>query len=523
MKAKKLFALLLSVCMIASAFVSVSAKETVYKEGTAKTIVDVSYDFDSENADILKGAGFNSTPSLVADPASVRQGQVMKLDVSAGDTGYVGFEVTCTDGYKLPTLKKGDVVDVKCDIYSENGFTVGDSGGTAGILMRTGVNWAPTDSWVQVASPNKVVPAGEWTAIDNKFVVGADVIPNGSTNDGSKMYLQVRPNAAGVFYIDNLSLKITVARDTVLKMDLPMTSSGLEKGGDVSVDYTNGYALATMTSTGNNAMVGTRLLNSDGSYLTVQNGDIIKWSVDVMPQTDWTMTDGGSGTRNFILRTGGSNFPPSGDWKAMVQRTDAAGTKKKLTGGQWNHVEGMYVVPTSGFSVTGSTAFCIRREKAETIGVKNLKIEVQRPTVMTESGWQDVDYSIPHAKQLEAALRDVGTLVDNTSSFTVASVASKITGGSWNGYINFYNVLPNAPLAKDGNWKLSFDVERSGFDNTDAASVQVRCFDNTANETMGYTVGFLEGAACSKADGTTHYEFTSADLKRVRGHHHHLT
>lgn len=198
---KKIFALVLSLCMVLSTFVAVSAQEQVWTEGNMVTLFTINKDFDATDSEVLYGAGISG--SQVADPAGERAGMVAGGQILTTTTGYIGV--------KLPVsgLFAGDVVTISLDIYSSADWKASDSDSTQGVMLRAGDIWAPAGSWNQVLAKNTAVSANTWTTVSNTFTMTKDVF-------GAGVWMQIRPNVTlDYFYIDNLTLSVSGAREVV--------------------------------------------------------------------------------------------------------------------------------------------------------------------------------------------------------------------------------------------------------------------------------------------------------------------
>ncbi len=486
---KKIFALVLSLCLVLSTFVAVSAQEQVFVEGNEVTLVDIEKNFDAQDAEVLYGAGISG--SQVADPAGERTGMVAGGAISTGSTGYIGI--------KLPViaLNKGDVVEISLDVYSSADWEAKDSGSTQGVMLRAGDSWAPTGSWCQVLANGSAVSANTWTTLTNTFTVSNSVA-------GKGIWMQIRPNVTlDYFYIDNLSIKVTGARETVAYVNATMddASTGVLKVNS-TVAYADGKATVTMTGTGNNDMVGIKLVDANGAAITALNaGDVINWSVDINPSQSFTPAVGG--TKGMFLRCGGANYAPADSQFKQLAPAVAIPANTTTT---WS---GSYAMAEN----YASTAIYmnIRPEFAGTMVLDNFKVEVLRSAEKVESGWADADYSIPAS----IGLANIpGTASGNDFSFPMQGVANYFSSqqASNNAYTATIKITPVTPVAKNGDWKISADLVMNGLvDSNGQTSVWVRCLDNTTSATQGYTVGYVQKNV-TVADGTLHLEFDASQL-----------
>lgn len=483
---KKIFAVVLSLCLVLSTFVAVSAQEQVYVEGNEVTLVNISKNFDAADSEVLYGDGIAG--AQVADPAG-GAGMVAGGAISNGSTGYIGV--------KLPViaLNKGDVVEISLDVYSSADWEAG-AGPTQGVMLRGGSGWAPAYSLFQQVLKKETVPANTWTTLTNTYTMPAAVA-------GEGIWLQVRPNVVfDYFYIDNLSLKITGARETIVDINKTMddASTGILKKSS-TVAYADGKATVTMTGTGNNDMVGLKLVDTNGAAVQVLNaGDVINWSVDINPSSSFTPAVGG--TKGMFLRCGGTSYPPSSSHKQLAPAVAIPAN----TTTTWS---GSYAM-TETYSSDG-IYLNIRPEFRGTMILDNFKVEVVRGISIVEDGWADADYSIPASIGLASI---PGTASGNNFSFPMQGVATYFSTqtASNNAYTATIKVTPVTPVAKNGDWKISADLVMKGLtDSNGKVEVWVRCLDNTSDIRQSRTVGYVKKGV-DVTDGTVHLEFDASQL-----------
>lgn len=480
---KKIFALVLSLCLVLSTFVAVSAQEQVYLEGNEVTLVNIEKNFDAADGEVLYGAGISG--SQVADPAG-GAGMVAGGAISTGSTGYIGV--------KLPVLalNAGDIVEISVDVYSSADWQAG-AGSTQGVMLRAGDNWAPAGSWEQVLKKEDVA-ANTWTTLTNEFTVTKAVA-------GKGIWMQVRPNVVlDYFYIDNLSLKITGGQDKVASVNATMddASTGILKTNS-TVTYADGKATVTMTGTGNNDMIGIKLVDTNGTPVTeLKAGDVINWSVEINPSVSFTPAVGG--TKGMFLRCGGANYPPSASQFKQIAPAVAIPANQTTV---WS---GSYAMPET-YSSTG-IYMNIRPEFAGTMVLDNFKVEVVRGATIVKAGWGTPSYDIPFSA---ANAQTFGTASNGTFTYTAADVHSKMTSAAANPYTGFVKVVPATPLSKTADWTLSYDITFTDIVDTDGKDdVWLRLLDNTASASQGVTVGYVQKNI--PFTGTQTVTFNSANM-----------
>lgn len=195
MKCKKIFAMLLALCMVLSTFVAVSASDIV---------VDISEDYESGIGDTLYGGVITlSTEEFEGE-------NVLKATSSGGSSGWqglVGFAVEDVNGNHLTqqALPAEGVIEYSFDIYVPAGQNVGD----ATCYLRTATGFPPAGMQTRLeelnglATDKWITYSGTKNISDNSWA--------GDATDNLPVWLCFRPNfsGAGYFYLDNVSFKIT--------------------------------------------------------------------------------------------------------------------------------------------------------------------------------------------------------------------------------------------------------------------------------------------------------------------------
>jgi len=499
---KKIFALVLSLCMVLSTFVAVSAQEQVWNEGTpfVETTVSAGNDFESG-----VGAMFVGEASLTTASVAVDGRNALKVDY-AGNNAYstvIGFEFKDTAGNKIDLYGSGAGVSEDAVINWSIDVKMEDITSAAPVLvLRDGTN-PPSGQSVNLKNL-KTEANGEWVTYSGSKKIGE---LSWAGNDSTYTNLTVRfyPSAAGTMYIDNMSATITEKSyyDELGAEDKSLASSGLEYGPQVtSVSYADGYADATLTGTGNNSMVGTWLRNTDGTKYVPQVGDKVDWSVDINPSADFALS-GGTG-RGVIIRTGGAgsstSLTPSGNY----QRLTTSGTAPANT---WTSLSGTYIIPSTGFDVSGWTGICIRTEFTGSIKVKNLNYSIRRDaTTVVETGWGTPDYSIAYTAQ--KALSNIGT-IDANGDFT-ADIVDIEAHNNGNGNCSYQPwIWLNTSIPAGKQFVVSYDFTSEGINNSvgnpyDTLTVRTRFYNASGNEINS---GYRPSAALTANTGEpVHYE-----------------
>lgn len=485
MKCKKIFALLLSLCMVLSTFVAVSAQEQVYVEENVRTLVDINKDFASVDSDVLYGDGI--TGGSWKESYEGETG-VVGGTVSTTSTGYIGFELP------VLALYKGDVVTISLKVYMTADWTSTNT--TTGVLVRSGNSWAPTAAYQNVLQKDKNVSKNAWTTLTNTFTLNADVA------NGQKVYLQVRPDTEMDFYIDEISIKIEGARETVAYVNATMddAATGILSSSS-TVNYSEGKATVTMSGAGNNDMVGVKLVDKNGTPVTsLKTGDVVNWSVKINPSSSFTPGGFGNGTKGILLRVGDTRYPPTtSGYKQLAASVEVPANTETVWKGS--------AVLTSDYRGNG-IYMNIRPEFIGTMILDDFVVEIIRGAEKQESGWADVDYtkSITVAK---AHTADVFTVSEDAFTIDVAKVKEKITSSNVNSTTCWLRITPAEPLKLSDDWTISFDITASGITDKDGQTgANLRLFDNTTGTTMANTLGWINSTV-KTADGTVSVQYNS--------------
>ena len=505
---KKIFALVLSLCMVLSTFVAVSAQEQVWNEGTpfVETTVSAGNDFESG-----VGAMFVGEASLTTGSVAVDGRNALKVDY-AGNNAYstvIGFEFKDTAGNKIDLYGDGAGVSEDAVINWSIDVKMEDITSAAPVLvLRDGAN-PPSGQSVNLKSL-KTEANGEWVTYSGSKKIG-ELSWAGTDATYTNLTVRFYPSAAGTMYIDNMSATITEKSyyDELGAEDKSLASSGLEYGPQVtSVSYADGYADATLTGTGNNSMVGTWLRNTDGTKYVPQAGDKVDWSVDINPSADFALSGGTA--RGVIIRTGGAgsstSLTPSGNY----QRLTTSGTAPANT---WTSLSGTYIIPSTGFDVSGWTGICIRTEFTGSIKVKNLNYSIRRDaTTVVETGWGTPDYT--EGISVSNASNSITT--SGNSFIANMSTISAMNQEAVNDTTCWIRVTPSTPLSLDDNWTFTFDITASGLVDTDnVTSTKLRLFDNATGTTMANTLGWVTTSAVPTTDGTYRVTLSSDNYSQA--------
>jgi len=508
---KKIFALVLSLCMVLSTFVAVSAQEQVWNEGVyvesnEVTLVNINKNFDATDAEVLYGAGI--TGSQVADPAGERAGMVAGGAISTGSTGYIGV--------KLPVsgISTGDVVEISLDVYSSADWQAG-AGTTQGVMLRAGNNWAPAGDWEQVLK-KETVSANTWTTLTNTFTFTKDV-------SGTGIWMQIRPNVVlDYFYVDNLSLTVKGPRTVVAaaSTDCDADDGVIEKGASPAAingtETADGRTyLKTHVGGGSSNFVGFRLKDADGNlYVIPEAGDTLIFSMDINPSASFTPN---TGTQGFLLRQGDSSgFPGTGEQYKQLAPTTA------IPANQWTTVTGSFAF-TDAWKVSRgapnkSLSLGIRTNAEMDIKIDNVSYKVVRAAEKVEAGWEvEPGWTAPDYTLDTTVSKASTSMTESNGSFIAdMSTISAMNKETVNDTTCWIRVTPATPLSLDDNWTFTFDVTASGLVDTDnITSTKLRLFDNALGTTMGNTLGWVTTSSVPTTDGTYRVTLSSDNYSQA--------
>ncbi len=477
---KKIFALVLSLCLVLSSFVAVSAAEQVYNEGVYNEGVwqeGTKFDVNTVSAgnDFEDGLGtmFVGDTSLTTAAVAVDGRNALKVDY-AGTNAYttvVGFEFKDAYGNNVDLYDTGAGVNPDSVINWSIDVKMEDTTSAAPVLvLRDGAN-PPSGQSVNLGNLKTEVN-GEWVTYSGSRKIGE---LQWAGNDATWTNLTVRfyPSAAGTMYIDNMSATIEEKSyfDEIGAENKTLASAGLEYGPEASsVSYADGYANATLTGTGNNSMVGTWLRNTDGTKYVPQVGDEVVWSVDINPSANFTLYGGTA--RGVIIRTGGAgsstSLTPSGNYQRLT-------TEGSAPANTWTSLSGSYIIPSSGFDVSGWTGICIRTEFAGSIKVRNLSYQIRRatdtvveegwivePGYEVEPGWEAPDFSIDYVPS--KSLNNIGTLENGVFTALMDEIEAHNNGQGNCSYQPWVSLATNIPAGT--NFTVSYDLTTEGINNS---------------------------------------------------------
>lgn len=200
MKCKKIFAMLLALCMVLTTFVvSVSAADVV--------VVDINEDYDSGIGDTLAGAAITLTTGNEGGREGVL---VVNSSSNTSATGLVGFAMVDSEGNHIrqDTFPEEGTIEYSFDIYVP---AEGGNVGNATFYMRTSNTFPPTGCLSGLDELDGLA-TGEWQTFEgtisdfSSFPWATD-----SSANNLPVWICIRPNftAAGEFYIDNFSFTLT--------------------------------------------------------------------------------------------------------------------------------------------------------------------------------------------------------------------------------------------------------------------------------------------------------------------------
>ena len=484
---KKIFALVLSLCIVLSTFVAVSAQEQVFVEGNVRALFNINNDFDVADPAVLKASGI--TADYVTDPKGLRSGKVYGGEITDASKGFIGV--------KLPvnSISVGDVVEISLDVYSSAEWQAGASN-VQGVMLRAGNEWAPANDYVQVLK-NETVPANTWTTLTNTFTFTKDV-------SGAGIWLQIRPNVKlDYFYIDNLRFSIKTPTVIVASgsTDCDTKENGLlEKGGAGAINNVETvggrtYINAHVGATGSD-QVGFRIKTADGSlFVAPEDGDVLTFSMDINPEEELVLD--GSSYKSIILRQGDNTaFPGTGEFLPMF-------TYGTIPANQWTTVTGTYVFTkawgTSRGNPNKAISLGIRSGKSVDIKIDNVSYQVARKAASkVDDDWAAPDYTIP-STAVKSDKYPFITEADGAFSFTTADVAAKVASDAWSSQFCLM-IKFDEPIARDADFKVVYDLKTSGVLNSAGApyaemDVSARAVDNTAEINNSHTIGYIYAKA----------------------------
>lgn len=491
MKCKKLFALLLSLCMVLSTFVAVSAAEQEFVPGNVKTIVDMT----TADAKMQNGSGMSTATFTTIDGVEAYGGAC-----DGGSYGYFGFQLVDPNGIPVK-LYAGDVVTIEADIWHENGFSIMSGKTTQGIILRAGDAWAPSGAQYYNVAKTGAVPAATWTTVDSTYTI--------TENYTSKyVYLQVRPNKAGATYVANLKITVKGARKADVALNYTMdneATGGLEKGSQVtSLTYADGVATAVLTGTGNDSMVGVRLVKADGTDFIPKTGDVINYSVRINPSETFTA---GSSTTGLLMRNG-SSYPPSESPFYGIH------SQSNIPANEWTTLSGSWICNQD---YVKTTYLNIRPSKAMTLKVDHIIININETSdTAVQDAWVTpdgvIDLTLSNGGSSAVVSAD-----GNSATLAMADVMTSYNKSAEgvNDTTCWLRVNTSEAVASTANWKLTYDVTVSGHlsDTDGATSTRARLLDSLTSAFLSNTYYFASTAVPTE-EGTVSVELTPLNNDR---------
>ncbi|MBQ7986192.1 MAG: dockerin type I repeat-containing protein [Clostridia bacterium] len=367
MKCKKLFALLLSLCMIASTFVALPVS------AEAENVIDINLPLDdaSELTWVQSGVTVSN-----ADGIGGRDKVVKAEGVSDSNNNTVGVKLP--DGF---AFAEGDVLTYSIDVYSEAEIK-------PDLWLRNHSTFNPMAVFY-----SNTMETSTWTTL-TKTVTYEEleaIIPtvnsNGtfSTSGNYAFYIRPRVDGAVTLYLDNLTLTVArevVARDNVIDIEVNTASDITWISTDaVTVSDANGIGgrdgvieLAGLANSNNNT-AGVVL----GESFAFAEGDILTYSLDVYSDAV-THPD-------IWLRNHGSSLSP---FKQFFNT---------ITTGEWTTISRTVtyadLIAEGAFDGESKYALYVRPREAGTVYIDNFKVTVSREGYVEPEPTPeiDIDYS----------------------------------------------------------------------------------------------------------------------------------
>ena len=360
MKCKKLFALLLSLCMIASSFVAVSvAAETEY-------VIDINLPLDdaSELTWVQPGVTVSN-----ANEIGGRDAVVKAEGVANSNNNTVGVKLP--DGF---AFCEGDVLTYSLDVYSETAIN-------PDLWLRNhgaGANLNPMAVFY-----GQPMATGEWITLtktvtyDELEAIIPTVNSNGTFATAGDYAFYLRPRSDATIYLDNLTLTVErevieePERGNVIDMEINGASDVTWCQPGVTVSDANGIGgrdnvvkLAGLANSNNNT-AGVKL--PDGFAFC--EGDVLSYSFDVYAEN--------AINPDMWMRNHDSSLNP---FATFYEQSIAANTW--VTVAQTFTFEQMNAkIPDNSvgtFDLEGNYAFYLRPRGNGTVYIDNFKVTVSR-------------------------------------------------------------------------------------------------------------------------------------------------
>ena len=375
MKCKKLFALLLSLCMMASTFVALPVS------AATNDVIDINLPLD--DASELTWVASSSVTVSNADGIGGRD-DVVKVEGLANSNNN-------TAGVKLPdgfAFQKGDVLTFSVDVYS-------DSVINPDMWLRNHPALNPMAIFYE-----ETIAANTWTTIsrtatyDELEAMIAVANSSGSFATAGNYALYIRPRTNATAYLDNFKVKVTrqdIERENVIDIEVADASDITWKNGGVATDADgiggrDGVVELSNLANANGNTAGVKF--PDG--FAFQEGDILSYSFDVYSDT---VTN-----PDIWLRNHDASLNPF----TTFYHTSTVET--------WTTIEKtVSYSEISAFGASGNYALYIRPRQTGTVYVDNFKVTVSRPVVET---FKVVDVTVGGASELTWIASEAVTATD---------------------------------------------------------------------------------------------------------------
>jgi len=477
MKCKKLFALLLSLCMVVSTIVALPVS------AATENVIDI--DLPLDDASELTWAQPGVTVSN-ADDIGGRDNVVMVAGLSNSNNN--------TAGVKLPegfAFQAGDVLTYSLDVYS-------DAEINPDMWLRNhGSALNPFATLYE-----QTITASTWTTITKTFTFEeleakiADSNSSGTFASSDNYVLYIRPRQNATAYLDNF--KVTVSRPVVERenvIDIEVNSASdvtwLNGGTAADADGIGGrdgvVALGNLANANGNT-AGVILADSFG----FKEGDILTYSLDVYSDTvtnpDLWLRNHGSSLNPF---TTFYHEAPTSTWTTITKTVKYAD-----------------LIAAGAFDAADKYALYLRPRQSGTVYVDNFKVTVSRvktdephehvwdegvvtvePTTETEGvktytcecgeTYTEVIEKLP-APENRANVIDIDLPLDVASELTwVAS--SSVTVSEADGIGGRDNVLKAEGLANSNNNSVGVKLpDDFAFDASDILTYSIDVYSETA-------------------------------------------
>ena len=438
---KKIFALVLSLCIVLSTFVAVSAQEMVYDEGVWREGVwtdgtQSKTEIASGNSD-TDGVGYgNHQGSTFSTATEEGRTNVHKL-TATGATGASSFYMPLKNSkgvqFQKSTLPKSGTIAWSVDLKVSDA-----TGVTTYMALRASSKpgETPLNAGEVKIKDNLGLESGVWKTISGTIDLGTTTY---AADGYATIMARANLPAGAELYVDNFTWNLETKTYGEWIVDFEedfadgMGEVMVGKNG-ISGVVENGVLKATSTgATSHDGLIGVQVKDTDGNGVKVRDIDpnaVVKWSIDVMAPDKNKL----KGNLNF--REGG--WTPTGFSMALstINSTTVSANNK------WFTFEGVStvgaLVATGSGSNGNQTYFSFRPEMASAgdVYVDNMRLEIYVPVAdedVVEPGWEveagwereplgwiAPDYNISYTTK--KAMNNVGTLEDGTFTATMREV-----------------------------------------------------------------------------------------------------